>query len=812
MAGGSSSKKTSSQGAWLGSEICEGHIEALRHHQRLPPASQVLVRIPDAKTAPTPAEGEIVVFDEHLYMGFGLPASPLFFEWLHFFGLQPHHLAPNAILQLSAFLVLCEGFLGIEPRLNLWRSLFFFKQQSIAMDKAALEKHIGPRPMTPCGAALEHHRSESGFPQLPLQESIKQWQRGLFYVKNADPARDALNMPPFNISPSAKLNSGAKFPKPITEVAQIGAHLDILEKSGLLGRDLLTTMVTRKIMPLQRRPHLVCQMSGRHDPCRTSTKRFTPSAVALGVNHICTARMDDSGNWSWGMIPYCRARPPPVVSTLCCFVFAVCLATGRLAEPAVNSFAQLFEKLEATLNPPASYMATSDASEIEDEGMIESRSASSEGSENTLESEGTKPSGEHLRPSIVDWTDDDKTPSSLSDATFEEDSDGVEEVTSPPLTRGRRHRAKATGPDEAARKKGKGATASRLAPKGPTTGPPAGARASGAKKRCGGGRRQVPIRRGVRVLLPSFILSCVKLRSSKTSLGRETEDVEEDTASTAERAGWTATDAAQRELEAESKRRRDATAGKTTEVQSRPNQAEKPTEKRTKARHDPSMRARVEELASEAAPRRAPRTEVAQPSEPEASAPVDLEVIPDSPRAEAAPNARELILDAPDAAPDAPGVNMDAPDVAHPPPAKEAAPAGMSVEPAAMQAPGDGTIVVPHHGPVAPGAGARVGSRPMKTLRAANLARSKLPAGATLHGVPGAGVDDLYDAQVQAYNMLRAQNQTTDGQVAELQARIGEVVVERDTLCGTGGRLQEQLTLLQTEKKELEAASRAELE
>ncbi|KAI4997466.1 hypothetical protein ZWY2020_052808 [Hordeum vulgare] len=127
MASDSSSKKTSSHGAWVGSEICDGHIEAPRHRRMLPPASLVTVRIPDAETAPTPWEGEIVVFDEHFYRGFGLPASTFFSNWLIFFGLQPHHLVPNAILQLSAFVVLCEGFLGIEPRLNLWQSLFFFK-------------------------------------------------------------------------------------------------------------------------------------------------------------------------------------------------------------------------------------------------------------------------------------------------------------------------------------------------------------------------------------------------------------------------------------------------------------------------------------------------------------------------------------------------------------------------------------------------------------------------------------------------------------------------------------------------------------
>ena len=42
---------------------------------------------------------------------------------------------------------------------------------------------------------------------------------------------------------------------------------------------------------------------------------------------------------------------------------------------------------------------------------------------------------------------------------------------------------------------------------------------------------------------------------------------------------------------------------------------------------------------------------------------------------------------------------------------------------------------------------------------------------------------------MQAYNTLRAQNQAADGQVAELQARLGEVVVEWDALREADGRL-----------------------
>ncbi|KAE8817868.1 hypothetical protein D1007_04491 [Hordeum vulgare] len=483
MANGSSSKKSSaqkasSQAAWLGSNVDEGHIEALRHHRLLHPASQVLVRLPSSETAPAPAAGEVVVFVEDFYQGFGFPASSFFAEWLQFFGLQPHHLAPNAIVQLAAFVVLCEGFVGIEPRVDLWCNLFFFKQQSIAMEKSEVAKLRGPRPMTPCGAALVHHRLKSGFPQMPLQDSIKHWQKGFFYVKSADPAQDALNMPPFAIAPPTRRNWDAKTPRPHPEVARICAHLDILEKCGLLGRDLLATMVVRRILHPHRRPHLVCQMSGRLDPCRLSTKRFTPGVVARRVNLISTARMDEGGEWTWGMYPLNRAHPPPM----------------------------LFETLQGSLRQPAPNVEVSDASEIEDEGAMEPRSDSSAGSEDPLESEGTEPSGEYKRHAVADWMDDDEVASFCSGAAFEEESDEVEEVTSPPLPCGRRQGGGgATAADEAAGKKVKGAIASRPTSKRPAPGPPAGQRAGGAKRRHGGGRRQVLVVAGYGFLLVSFV-------------------------------------------------------------------------------------------------------------------------------------------------------------------------------------------------------------------------------------------------------------------------------------------------------------------
>lgn len=51
--------------------------------------------------------------------------------------------------------------------------------------------------MTSCGAALVTIRPVGGFPKQSLLESVKKWQCSFFYVKNADPASDYVNLPPF---------------------------------------------------------------------------------------------------------------------------------------------------------------------------------------------------------------------------------------------------------------------------------------------------------------------------------------------------------------------------------------------------------------------------------------------------------------------------------------------------------------------------------------------------------------------------------------------------------------------------------------
>ncbi|KAE8784727.1 hypothetical protein D1007_41619 [Hordeum vulgare] len=118
---------STTRGAWGGNDIVEEHIEVLRHRRKIPSARLVAACFSGPDNSLILKEGEVVVFAEHFARGLGLPMSEFFFGFLMHYGLQPHHLVPNAVLQLAAFVILYEGFLGIERRPDLWRRLFFFK-------------------------------------------------------------------------------------------------------------------------------------------------------------------------------------------------------------------------------------------------------------------------------------------------------------------------------------------------------------------------------------------------------------------------------------------------------------------------------------------------------------------------------------------------------------------------------------------------------------------------------------------------------------------------------------------------------------
>ena len=96
------------------SSVTEGHIKKLSRAGYLP--DDIAHRLPDeGQLIPTPRPHERVVFLTHFLRGLGFPLHPFVRGLMFYYGLDFHDLAPNFILNISAFIVMCEAFLYIHP-------------------------------------------------------------------------------------------------------------------------------------------------------------------------------------------------------------------------------------------------------------------------------------------------------------------------------------------------------------------------------------------------------------------------------------------------------------------------------------------------------------------------------------------------------------------------------------------------------------------------------------------------------------------------------------------------------------------------
>ena len=96
------------------SSIMEGNIKKLRMAVYL--GANIANRLPAAgQIVPTPEPHERVVFLHHFIRGLGFPLHPFIHGLMFYYRLDFHDLALNFILNISAFIVVCEAFLRIRP-------------------------------------------------------------------------------------------------------------------------------------------------------------------------------------------------------------------------------------------------------------------------------------------------------------------------------------------------------------------------------------------------------------------------------------------------------------------------------------------------------------------------------------------------------------------------------------------------------------------------------------------------------------------------------------------------------------------------
>ena len=115
----------------MASSVMEGHIKKLRKAGYL---SNDITHwlLDEGQLIPTPRPHEGVVFLTHFLRGLGFPIDPFVRGLMFYYGLDFHNLAPNFILNISAFIVVCEAFLRIKPHFGLWLKTFNVKPKVVS--------------------------------------------------------------------------------------------------------------------------------------------------------------------------------------------------------------------------------------------------------------------------------------------------------------------------------------------------------------------------------------------------------------------------------------------------------------------------------------------------------------------------------------------------------------------------------------------------------------------------------------------------------------------------------------------------------
>ena len=132
----------------MASSVKKKDIKELREAGYL--AKEIVHRLPvEGQIVPTPEPHERVVFLTHFVRGLGFPLHPFVRGLMFYYRLDFHHLAPNFILNILAFMVVCEAFLHIPPHFGLWLKTFNVKPKVVRGQQAECGgAMVGKMPMS----------------------------------------------------------------------------------------------------------------------------------------------------------------------------------------------------------------------------------------------------------------------------------------------------------------------------------------------------------------------------------------------------------------------------------------------------------------------------------------------------------------------------------------------------------------------------------------------------------------------------------------------------------------------------------------
>ena len=105
---------------WVSSQVTEEQLNGMVKIGTSPKKNEIRWRVPGLENPPTPKQGEVVVFVDHIGRGFKPPGSKVFWVVLASFQLHPQDIGPNSVSNICNFHVFCEVYLQEEPIAELF--------------------------------------------------------------------------------------------------------------------------------------------------------------------------------------------------------------------------------------------------------------------------------------------------------------------------------------------------------------------------------------------------------------------------------------------------------------------------------------------------------------------------------------------------------------------------------------------------------------------------------------------------------------------------------------------------------------------
>jgi hypothetical protein len=118
---------------WTPSTVMLGHLQKLMKHEFMMAAELATCHMSEGPTFPMPLEGYVVSFVAFYEWGFSTPSHRFLSSLLGYYDLELHHLTPSGVLHIATFITLCEAYLAIDPRFDLW-NYFFHVRRIVRID------------------------------------------------------------------------------------------------------------------------------------------------------------------------------------------------------------------------------------------------------------------------------------------------------------------------------------------------------------------------------------------------------------------------------------------------------------------------------------------------------------------------------------------------------------------------------------------------------------------------------------------------------------------------------------------------------